>query len=214
MSDEIKLVGGADSDKRKTQKAVWPIGTLDEVREHGLDPWEWPSCAQRNVAAGVWGCPLWDRCNLVGIKGVSGPERFGLRILKPDEMGGQMRHVQMDCWGAVQIASNAEANKRGEIVDVIAREGQSIREIGTKPVTNALGQVTGHEVEERDVTVTPFARIKDNKSLIKAAMAGAIRKQHEEQKRAAALESRLANANATGGLVGVEPKSNKPDRSK
>lgn len=214
MADDIQLVGTGKPEAQKQQKAVWPVGTLDELKEHGLDPWEYPSCAQRNQAAGVWGCPLWDRCQLHGIKGVSGPERFGLRILKPEEMGGNVRHVAMDCYGAVQLATNAEANKRGEIVEVIAREGESISIIGSEPMKNALGQVTGYEDVEKPEVVLPFRRIKDNKALIKAAMAGAIRKQHDEKKRAAALESRLAGVNATGGLAGVEPKSNKPDRSK
>lgn len=117
-------------------KARWPQGSLQYLRESGLDPAKVGSCAA--PAPGVRGCPFWHDCifdkKKYGItkpfKG-NGPEFVGYILKTPDDV---KKEDDMLCYRFNQVfrkrmlAMNAlaEEGKEHDVIRIIAHEGEPI----------------------------------------------------------------------------------------
>jgi hypothetical protein len=131
---------------------VWPIGTPEELRDAGYDVKDIASCAE--VERGkVRGCPMAEQCAFDrpgsgGFKFKSGPHYIGFRIIDPAD-GTAMQDVTMCHNYVLTLQKRADAGaaqrrvsngRRGEIIRVIAQEGEEIVTAFNVPV-NAAGEV-------------------------------------------------------------------------
>lgn len=209
MSEPIQLVR-RDQTRLKQIRAWWPVGTPEDLARHGLDPAEFGSCAPKDPKNGMLGCAAYDICPLVK----NGVKRFGVRFIKSAQKGGTMRVVGTECYTAVLLANQAEADGNGDLVEVVAQEGETIRTMISVPVKDSLGRITSYTAEPTDMVIVPFPKISENKELLEYALAGAERKRHEEERAADARERAISSAGAVNLLAGGTESSRpqKPER--
>ena len=117
----------------------FPVGTLEEIQEAGLDPVK-VSCCAKPIDGQVRGCAMeglcrFDRKNMGGFKG-QGPHYVGYRVMDPatGDLGtNQGSHL---CFAWIHgfqkradfgAAARRESNgARGEVIRIIAQEGEEI----------------------------------------------------------------------------------------
>lgn len=207
MSEYESLVKGPGQEGKKSVKVAFPVGTPDELRRHGLDPAEFGSCAPRDVANGVIGCHAYAVCPLRKELGV---RRFGIRVIKSAAKGGGIKKFDGECYTAVLLANQAKADQSGDLVEIIANEGEEYEAIQSEPVKNALGQVVAYESKTVTVKVKPFPRIGENKELLQHAVAGAERVKHAKKKDEERKQVAMAENALTTGDTPAPP--HKPER--
>lgn len=210
MSDErIDILRREGVQDKKPIKSVWPVGTLADLKSHGLDPVQYGACCPRDMDNGVLGCPQFHLCGFAK----QGVKRFGIRVVKSPAKGGGIRVTEGECYTAVAMAAQAEADRSGDIVEIVAREGEEITVTESMPIKNSLGQVTAYETVSVKRKVEPFPTIERNKELLRDAMAGAIRLEHENRQRSAQREEALsAAAVPLSGSAEKAPTPQKPER--
>lgn len=105
-----------------------PIGTLDEIRELGLDPSRVGTCSKR--AGKNVGCPWFNNCRFHqwrdGLGGRKGPLNVGVDVILGPIDGGAWDQKQMPCFQfyASGLAARAKnTDESGEVIRVIAYEG-------------------------------------------------------------------------------------------
>lgn len=153
------------------QQVQVPVGTIAEAQEQGLDITQYNTCAKRNPAAEIKGCPWWDKCR-VSAKGVSGPRNYGIEIIKGKQVGGGFVRLKNDCMWVADHAENVERN--GGSFKIIAEEGETFEVVegamvlksdNTKPTFQ--GDPLGIRKRiRRTIEVPKFARPEDNESLM------------------------------------------------
>lgn len=119
-----------------------PLGTVDEVREAGLDPAKTTCCA-RGVKDQVQACPMWGGCRFdqpskAGVfKGTGGPHYVGLEIYTGETLpSGEpaVNRTSMLCHAYVRtMQERADAGetarqrgKPGEVIRLCAKEGDKL----------------------------------------------------------------------------------------
>jgi hypothetical protein len=100
-----------------------PVGTLDEIRELGLNPAHYRCCHKENKPGGIRGCQDEYRCPL-SIKGKSFAEGGGPRRLAWERVfrGQPVRRMEGECW---QLAADKEfvEDNHGAIRIIAAEPG-------------------------------------------------------------------------------------------
>lgn len=181
-----------------------PVGTLDELKEAGLDPARYGSCAARVYAGNgppqVLGCAFHSpnrkgvaKCSLP-CKG-KGPEMLKVRTLKRN---GRRIELQMPCYLWYQniypenkmqggnISRIAGIAKAGETLTYIAKETQP-----KKSVDNNNVIIVKHERVFVNREIKPFERPKDNPLLKDDVSEEQIRMQDEQEQQDAAWRERM-----------------------
>lgn len=131
----------------------FPVGTLEEIQQAGLDENKVCCCAQP-IKDQRRGCPVWDTCrfdhrSMGAFKG-QGPRYIGYRIIDPalGDLGtNQDVHA---CYAFVHglqkradfgaAARRESGGRRGEVIRVIAQEGDIIETRYDLPI-NGKGEV-------------------------------------------------------------------------
>ena len=208
MSEKLELVGRPNETAAKPIKAVHPVGTPEALRQHGLDPAQYGSCARKDLANGILGCAAFEACRLPK----DGVKRFAIRVIKSNAVGGGMAKADVECFTAVVIAEQARVNNNGTIVDVIGHEGDEYDTVESVPVKDSLGRITSYEARPVRRKVAPFPKIGENRELLKDALAGAERRKHEDEQEALQRESALASAGANELLGAPQTETAKPQK--
>lgn len=151
-----------------------PVGTLEELREQGMDPTKFGSCSQRSPQNK--GCPWFKFCRFRDhrdqVGGKRGPANFGVRIILSQIEGSAADEKIMPCFdyyysGLYQ--RQRQSAETGEVIKILAMEGEPrlIKSRKTvrshpKPVPGCLSCAEGkcylREDAFDEVPVPPFER--------------------------------------------------------
>jgi len=113
-----------------------PIGTLEEVRQNGMDPENVACCHQR--AAGIRGCPMWESCRFGEVKRGGwkgqGPHYVGYYLETSPSDGARQVENFMACYNYTRVLQHREIAGRAhkdqgkphETIQIIAQEGETI----------------------------------------------------------------------------------------
>lgn len=116
-----------------------PVGTIAEVQAEGLDISTYPTCAKRNPAQEIVGCPWHDKCR-VSARAVDGPKNYGIEVLYGRAIGGEMVRMKNDCFWIADHADDIEKN--GGSIKVIANEGEEFDMVTSIAVNSGTGEPT------------------------------------------------------------------------
>lgn len=162
-----------------------PQGTLEELREAGLNPLEWGSCAAQ-VYGEVMGCPFHSR-NRQG-KGGGCPWRdrpkYGaIQVLQINDKGmGAERKVLVTCFDYLLMKPQIESNNG--VVKWIADEGEVVMLRGTKPLPIQPGQaVAVHEDCEHETIVPPYPKVREKFAMTARVMEARVKRIEEKRER-------------------------------
>lgn len=184
----------------KDDKAV---GTLEEIRDIGMDPARVGCCARRNTAEKIKGCAWFKHCRFRQWRdqtnGLRGPLNIGVEIILSQQQGGAWNQSEMAChmfYDSGAAARAMESQKSGEIVRVIAYEGDGkllkIRETRRKNPNNADDKTMEQYIVERPVQ--KFVRPKERFPIIAAAEVARDEMRDEQEREALARALALNTA--------------------
>ncbi len=177
-----------------------PVGTLDEIKQAGLDPSAVACCAPSgdapNAIRGVRGCNAYNECPFHMKKfnhgkwtRGEGPRYVGYRLFTVE---GHKAENDMRCFDFVRTMlkrmrvgqQEREEGRVGEIIRIVAQEGEMIRtRVGVKDEKDPKGLTYRNEIKLRPVHT--FQRPKDMDTV---SYDGALRKSEiDAQKRDAEL---------------------------
>lgn len=171
-----------------------PVGSLDEINEIGFDPAFIGSCSQPSENNA--GCYAWGICEL-SCKGTR-PHNFGVEIIKPAHNGGGVVQIQKKC--THYTMQKDQLRKNDVVMNIIAREGETIRMRGTEPDEASRvrmerdPQTTNARFKpfERDVEITKFPPLRENPEF--TALEYAARQQRARR----SADDLIARARITG----------------
>lgn len=165
-----------------------PHGTLDKLKARGIDVLKYGSCHPRRTAASVpppdriVGCPMYEECPLVRIKGKSGPINLPFRVYKP---GGKVREGWGPCFSVIR--SMAQYNKDGDsgYVMELLKPGTPVN----VPISRETTPGSGTWVDEMDLqTPPPFPKLGDHGYLVHEMQGQRVREERIKQRRAARID--------------------------
>lgn len=145
-----------------------PIGTLDELKEAGIDPAQAGSCAPSQPSAGIRGCAMWKQCpfgqaRLGGFKGKSGPKYVGYFLMTHE---GDKKEDFISCHAFVrvllsrmkQMVVDRNEGRIAETVRIIAQEGEKIftrSGVPDNPADKSINAAYHYAVKEIEVPKMP-----------------------------------------------------------
>lgn len=191
-------------DKRQAQQ--FPIGTREELlRNPFLKLNQWRSCSPPDPLRKEKGCHMYERCPFSGgnvydydvpeIKGVAGPEYFGVEQIKTTTGGEGVIHTVLPCWQIPKVADRLEAN--GGLLRIIALPGEKVDIETALPVIDTVITNTGPQQRcvyvqgVQTVEVPKFPRPDKNPALSKSQFAANQARRFKERKRTERAEAVL-----------------------
>lgn len=165
-----------------------PVGTLDELNAHKLPTRIFKACAEPSNDETIAGCPFWYDCDM-SYKGLSAAEGGGPRnhcwerIKSAENGGGIVRNVQ-PCFSGVSQQEIAAQN--GEVLRVIADEGEEWEELTTFPDEKGPRNASGFEkwdTKLRKRVVQPFVRIGQEQKLAAHELRASIMQREQARRR-------------------------------
>lgn len=142
----------------------FPVGTLHEIREAGMDP-ELVACCHSRAEGEIRGCPVWKTCQFNrkpngGFKG-EGPRNVGYYLKTSRSDGGRQKEDFIPCYGFVialqgRMLAGRAARDRGEdheTIRIVAQEGEPIVVRKYFSVAKDGGNITG-DIRMKSNTMT------------------------------------------------------------
>jgi len=195
------------------QQAQVPVGTIAEAQAQGLDITQYNTCAKRNPAAEIKGCPWYDKCR-VSAKGESGPRNYGIEIIKGKNTGGGFVRLKNDCMWIADHMENVERN--GGSFKIIAEEGESFEVVEGAMVLKSDNTKTTFQGDpmgirkriRRTVEVPKFMRPEDNEALMLDVLRAESMKLEKERR---ADENRARNYGVPDAITPVDKRDARGD---
>lgn len=162
------------------------VGTLDELKKHNLPTNMFHSCSEPSNDGTNKGCDEWYDCTM-SYKGLpvaegGGPRAHGWeRVKSAAQGGGIVRNCQSCFWGVKQ---QDMARENGEVLRVIADEGESIEILTTVPVVEKGRDQNGALVYEQKllkVSVPKFQRLGEQQVLAQHELRASIMQREKEK---------------------------------
>ncbi len=182
-----------------------PVGTLDELKAHGLPSRAFRSCSEPAFDGSSKGCQFWNICAM-SYKGQPVEEGGGPRhhcwerIKAPENGGGIVRNVQPCYWGVAQ-EEDAQANK--EILQVIADEGEEYEMLTTVPDTTGPRTALGYDKWDQKLikkVVPAFERLGEQQKMAQHELRASIIKRETENRTNARKAKQLGIQGASAPL--------------
>lgn len=145
--------------QERVEARQWPIGTVREVREAGMDLKANAACCPGGKGAAVRGCPMWEDCRFHlkrngGFKG-RGPHNIGYF----QKIDGVSKEDYEPCYLWVRNHQPlADQNIKGHVYAIVAQEGQEISFVRVYAVDGLNSNVTKNYAFKKEPVVMPVPK--------------------------------------------------------